>query len=130
MIRVPLSPVTKLNFESPVFVSSLISHKMASSAVDLPVNELERLAEEAFDAFSPGVAAKYYEQAIAKRPDDALLHHKLALMYIEHGEPENAHKISDSIALSLILSISVVPISGICKLFQSVSLYLFQGIFI
>merc|ERR1719203_2457931 len=65
---------------------------MASPSSTFSVDKLTELAEEAFDSFHPGVAAKYYEQAIAKRPDDALLHHKLAMMYVEHGDAENAHK--------------------------------------
>ena len=61
------------------------------------VEELIKLAEQAFDQFSPGTAANYYQQAIQQQPNDANLYHKLALMYVEAGEPEQAHKISISI---------------------------------
>eukprot|EP01083_Nonionella_stella_P063368 164670_1 len=58
----------------------------------LSIEELIKLAEQAFEEFSPGIAAKYYEQAITIDPNNALLYHKLGLMYVEHGEPEQAHK--------------------------------------
>ena len=60
----------------------------------LSVNELIKLAEQAFDEFSPGIAAKYLEDAVKQKPNDADLYHKLALMYVEFGDPEQAHKIS------------------------------------
>eukprot|EP01083_Nonionella_stella_P051288 136166_1 len=56
------------------------------------VEQLIQLAEQAYDEFSPGIAAKYYENAIVQQPKNALLHHQLGVMYIEHGEPELAHK--------------------------------------
>lgn len=57
----------------------------------LSVSELVKLAQQAHDEFSPGIAAKYYEAAIKQQPNNALLHHKLGLMHVEHGEPEQAH---------------------------------------
>ena len=58
----------------------------------LSVDELIKLAEQAYEEFSPGIAAKYYEDAIKQKPNDADLYHKLALMYVEYGDPEQAHK--------------------------------------
>ena len=68
--------------------------KPSMSSFTLSVNELIKLAQKAYDEFSPGVAAKYYEDAIKQQPNNANLYHKLALMYVEYGEPQQAHKIS------------------------------------
>lgn len=58
----------------------------------LSVDALIKLAEQAYEQFSPGIAANYYQNAIKQKPNDADLYHKLALMYVEQGDPEEAHK--------------------------------------
>ena len=47
-------------------------------------------AARATDEFSPGVAARYYEEALQLDPSDAHLWHKCGEAYIEFGKPKEA----------------------------------------
>ena len=80
----------------------------------LSVNELIKLAEQAFEEFSPGIAAKYLQDAIKQKPNDADLYHKLALMCVECGDPEQAHKISIYSLYSLRIS-KLTPINSLSQ---------------
>ena len=58
---------------------------------NMVTNDLCKMAENAYDEYSYGVAIQYYKNALKHDINNALLWNKLGICYIEFGLPEKAH---------------------------------------